>query len=79
MIETIIVLAATIVVFSMFLMVYLIKDRSDRPNKQHSDCGRCDCQHSHQHHDHHFRRPKQIEKRVRPCSARRADNWSASD
>ncbi len=79
MIETIIVLAATIVVFSMFLMVYLIKDRSDRPNKQISDCGRCDCQSNQQHRDHPLRRPKQIEKEDPPCSARRSVNWSASD
>ncbi len=79
MTEMIIVLVATIAVFSIFLMVYLIKDRSGNPNKQRSACGRCDCQSSQRQHEHPITHSKQIEKEVRPCSAGRSVDWSASD
>ena len=77
MIETIIILAVTIVIFSLFLVVFFIKGRSDSDNARNSACGRCDCQRGQLLHDHPLRRPKQIEKEVRSCSAGRSVNWSA--
>lgn len=68
MTETIIILAATVVAFSLFLVVYFIKGRSDSDNVQSPACGRCECQRDRQQHDLHLRHPKQIEKAVRPCS-----------
>ena len=51
MTETIFTLAATVVVFSLFLVVYFIKGRSDSDNRQGSACARCDCQRGQQPHD----------------------------
>ena len=79
MTEIIFILAATIVVFSIFLVVYFIKDRSDSDNRQSSACARCDCHRGQQQHDRPLRHPKQIEKEVRPCSTGRSVKWSASD
>lgn len=69
--ETIFILAATIVVFSLFLAVYFIKDRSASDSTQDSSCARCDCQRGQQPHDCSQRHLKQIEKEVQPCSTRR--------
>ena len=66
--ETIIILAATVVAFSLFLLVYFIKGRSDNDNTQPPACARCDCQRRQLQHDRPFRNLKQIEKEVRPCS-----------
>ena len=69
MTETIFIFAATVVAFSLFLVVYFIKSRSDSDNVQSPACGRCDCQRGQQQHGRPHRHPKQIEKAVRPCSS----------
>ena len=79
MTEIIFILAATVTVFSLFLGVYFIKDRSDSDNRQRPACARCDCHRGQQQHDPPLRHPKQIEKEVRPCSTGRWSKWSASD
>ncbi len=68
MIEIIVILVATVVAFSLFLMIYLIKGRSDSDNTQRPGCGHCDCQRSQQPHDRPFGHLKQIEEEGRPCS-----------
>jgi len=68
MTEMIFIFAATVVAFSLFLVVYFIKSRSDSENNQNPACGRCDCQRGQQQHGRPLRHPKQIEKAVRPCS-----------
>ena len=66
--ETIIILTATVVAFSLFLLVYFIKGRSDTDNTQSPACARCDCQRRQQQHVRPFRNLEQIEKEIRPCS-----------
>jgi hypothetical protein len=77
--ETIFILAATIVVFSLFLVVYFFKDRSDDDNSKKPACARCDCHRGQQQDDPPLRHPKQIEKEGLPCSTGRSLKWSASD
>jgi hypothetical protein len=77
--EIIFILVATIVVFSIFFVVYMIKDRSDNHRRQGAACARCDCHRGHQRDDPPLRHPKQIEKEVLPCSTGRSFKWSASD
>jgi hypothetical protein len=67
MTEILFTLVATIAVFSIFLMVYFIKDRSDSDHGQNLACARCDCHRGQQPHDRPLKHPKQIEKEVRPC------------
>ncbi len=77
--EIILVLAATIIVFSLFLVVYFFKDRSDDDNSKKPACARCHCHRGQQRGDLPLRHPKQIEKEVLPCSTGRSFKWSASD
>jgi hypothetical protein len=71
MMETIFMLVATIVIFSIYLVVYLIKDRSDSHKKKGSTCARCDCHRSQKQHECPPSRLKQIKKESGPCSAGR--------
>ena len=81
--EFILVLAATMLVFSLFLVIYFFKDRSSDGNRQKPTCARCDCHRSQQQDDlpHRYSKqiPKQIEKEVLPCSTGQSLKWSASD
>lgn len=77
--EIILVLAATILVFSLFLVIYFIKDRSSDGSNKKPACARCDCHRGHQQDNLPYEYPKQIEKKVLPCSTGRSLKWSASD
>ena len=72
MMEIIFMLAATAVVFSLFLGVYFIKDRRDSDARQRPACAHCDCHGSHPQYDRFLRHSKQIQKDIRPCSKSRA-------
>ena len=79
MTETIIILVATMVVFSLFLVVYFFKDRSNSDNRHRSACARCDCHRGQQQDGRPIRQPKKIEKEAMPCSTGRSVKCSASD
>jgi hypothetical protein len=79
MTEIIFILAATIVGFSMFLVVYFLKDRSDSDNRQRPTCTRCDCHRGQKQYDPALKQSKQLEKEVRLCSTVRLLERSASD
>ena len=61
MTEIIFVLAATVFVFSLFLLVFFIKDRSDRNERGKATCARCDCHRSQERHVRPDGHPKHIE------------------
>ncbi len=79
MTETMMILVATVVAFSLFLVVFFVKGRSDSDNSRNSACGRCDCQRGQRQKDHPIRRSMKIEKEDLPCSTGRSTKWSASD
>jgi hypothetical protein len=70
MLEILVVLAATIFVFSLFLLVFMIKIRSKGDADQVSACARCNCDRSHEELIGNFAHLKQTNSEVRRCSSK---------
>jgi len=71
MADVIFVLAATILVFSLFLLIFFINGKSGSNNEQRPTCVRCDCHRSQNQHERPPGHLKQAEKKIGPCSAGR--------
>ena len=71
MTNVIYVLAATVFVFSLFLLVFFINGKSGSDNKQGRTCARCDCHRSQKQHERPPGHLKRIKKEIGPCSAGR--------
>ena len=71
MTDLVFVLAATVFVFSLFLLIFFINGKAGSDNKQRPTCARCDCHRSQKQHERPPSHLKQTEKKIGPCSAGR--------
>jgi hypothetical protein len=65
MIEIIFVLAATVLVFAFFVMVFYIKGRANGKDVQITACSRCDCHRKQETHERFLRYQKHTDEGIR--------------